>query len=438
MLLSAILSVGPIRNRAKALEAERSASGLWRYDTDMIRASERSYTMPASPIRRLVPYAVAAEKRGVHVHYMNIGQPDIASPDSFWKGVQSQFVKTLEYSPSPGIPALREAALADYARRGIPVEAKDLLITSGGSEATLFALLSCFNPGDELLVVEPYYANYLGFAVEAGIKLKAITTHLDADFQLPSPSTIAAEITPSTKGILICNPSNPTGGSFSSADLRALANIAIEKNLFLIVDEVYRDFNYTENELLSVMSLPELEDRAVMIDSLSKRYSLCGARIGFLVSKNADVIAGANKLAQARLAAATLEQAGAAQALRDTPLSYFGEVNQEYRARRDLTVRLLRTIPGVKVPRIDGAFYALIELPVPDVETFCIWMLENFNHNGETLLMAPAEGFYLTPGLGKNQARLAYVLEQPKIERALECLRQGLASYPAALAPAGS
>lgn len=385
--------------------------------------------MPASPIRRLVPLASAAEARGVHVHYVNIGQPDIVTPDAFWQGVHGYKQKTLGYSQSPGREELKAAAVADYQRRGIDVKESDLVVTVGGSEACLFAFLSCFNPGDEVIVLEPYYANYQGFAVQTGVKLKALTAYLEDDFALPPVDRIEAAIGPNTKGILLCNPSNPTGCSFSNTHLHAIAEVAKKKNLFLIVDEVYRDFNYTDTEVQSCLTIPGLEEHAVMIDSLSKRLSLCGARVGFLVSRNKAVMSGAVKLSMARLSAGTLDQAGAAVALNNTPPEYMAQVREEYRRRKDALVKGLAAIPGVKCPRIDGAFYAFFELPVEDAEDFCSWMLTSFNHNGETLLMAPGEGFYLTPGLGRNQVRIAYVLETEKLERAVECLKHGLAAY---------
>lgn len=394
--------------------------------------------MPASPIRRLVPFAVDAEKRGVHVHYLNIGQPDIVTPQSFWDGVDAAKTDVVAYSPSPGIPELREAAIDDYKRRGLPVEPKDLVVTAGGSEATLFAFLACFNPGDEVIVVEPFYANYYGFAVEAGVELVTITSRIEDDFAIPSIESVRAKLSPKTKGILICNPSNPTGTSYSVAQLQALADIAIERDLFLIVDEVYRDFNYTDTPFTSVLNLPRIGERAVMIDSVSKRLSLCGARVGFIVAKHPDVISAANKFAQARLSVSTLEQMGVAAALRNTPPDYFPAVRDEYKKRRDTLLRELAQIDGVKAPSVNGAFYAFIELPVEDAEDFCQWMLTSFSHEGETTMMAPGNGFYHTPGLGKNTARIAYVLECEKIEAACRCLRLGLAAYKEAATKARS
>ncbi len=386
--------------------------------------------MPSSPIRRLVPLANAAEQKGVHVHYLNIGQPDILSPQAFWEGVDQFQRTTLAYSPSPGRDDIRAAALEDYKKRGIPVKPAELVVTAGGSEATLFAFLACFDPGEEVLVLEPYYANYKSIAQEAGVGLVSIMTRIEEDFALPTVEIIASALTSKTKGILLCNPSNPTGCTFSNQHLLSIAQLAMERDLFLIVDEVYRDFNYTEVEIKSCLTVPGLEKNAVMIDSLSKRLSLCGARVGFIASHNEDVMSAAVKLSQARLSIGTLDQAGAAKALAETPPEYMDNVREEYRQRRDVLVEGLQKIPGVVCPRIDGAFYAFVQLPVDDAEEFCKWMLSSFEHNGETVLMAPGEGFYLTPGVGRNQARIAYVLETDQLKRALECIRIGLEQYP--------
>jgi aspartate aminotransferase len=394
----------------------------------------RADALPASPIRRLVPLAVAAEKRGTKVLYLNIGQPDVASPEPFWEGIRAAASKTLEYCPSPGVTRLREVAVDDYNKRGFPVAPEDMLVTTGGSEATLMAFMCCFNPGDEVIVIEPYYANYSSFAVSSGVKLVALTSKLEDDFRLPSVEEIAAKVTPKTRGILVCNPSNPTGSIFDADDMHALGQLALKHDLFLIGDEVYRDFNYTDSRLVSVLNLPGLEQNAVMLDSVSKRFSLCGARIGFIVSKNKGVMDGANKMAQARLSAPTLDQQGVIQAILHTPQEYFAEVRAEYMRRRDTLLRELRAIPGVVAPNITGAFYAIARLPVPDAEEFCKWMLEEFSHEGETVLFAPGAGFYLTPGLGMDEIRIAYVVEEAKLIRAANCLRAALAAYPKVLA----
>ena len=399
----------------------------------MPNASHRADEMPASPIRRLVPLAVAAESRGVHVHYLNIGQPDVLTPTSFWDGIRDGIVPTLAYSPSPGVPSLRETAIADYVRRGFPVESDDFLVTTGGSEATLWAFMVCCDPGDEVIVVEPYYANYSAMALEAGVKLVALTTRIEDEFALPSAQEIEKRITSRTRALLVCNPSNPTGTSFSPTELAALADLAKRHDLFLIGDEVYRDFNYTDTPLVSVLNLPGLEEHAVMLDSVSKRFSACGARIGFMVSKNKSVMAGANKLAQARLSGPTLEQIGTERAIRETPLEYFTGVRVEYMRRRDVLLQELRAMPGVLAPDVKGAFYAIARLPVPDSEEFCKFLLNEFSLDGETVMMAPANGFYLTPGLGVNEVRIAYVLEEAKLVRAMRCLRAGLEAYTATI-----
>lgn len=386
--------------------------------------------MPSSPIRKLVEFAVAAEGRGVHVHYLNIGQPDIASPDAFWEAVRGCGIKTLEYSHSAGIVGLRGAIADDYRKKGIPVDPADAIVTNGGSEATLFAFLTCFDPGDEVIVVEPFYANYLGFATSAGVTLTPLTAKIEENFALPTPEEFAAKITPRTKGILLCNPSNPTGTVYAPEELRQIAKLALERDLFLVVDEVYRDFYYGDEDLLSVLQIPGMEQHAVMLDSASKKFSLCGARIGFFVTKNRAVLDSVLKFGQARLSAPTLDQVGVEASLRHTPPSYFEAVRSEYIARRNLLVELLSEIPGVLCPRIDGAFYAMVRLPVDDSDAFAKWLLTDFQLDGETVLVAPASGFYVTPDLGRDEVRIAYVLERDKIRAAVKCLKAALALYP--------
>ncbi len=385
--------------------------------------------MPSSPIRRLVDFAVATEARGVHVHYLNIGQPDVHSPEPFWRAVANPGMKTLEYSHSLGILELREALSADYRKKGIPVDVADIMTTTGGSEAVLLTFLACFDPGDEVVVVEPFYANYAGFAAAAGIKLKAITTYVEDDFALPAPEVFDAALGPSTKGILLCNPSNPTGTVYSPESLRQIAAMAKARDLFLIVDEVYRDFYYGEEERLSVMQIEGLEPNAIMIDSASKKFSLCGARVGYLITKNRAVLGGALKYGQARLAAPTLDQHGVAACLREVGPDYFAAVREEYMARRDALVEGLRQIPGVVVPKIEGAFYAVVRLPVEDADAFCEWLVKEFSYEGETVLLAPASGFYLTPGQGRDEVRIAYVLEESKLRRAMAILAAAVTAY---------
>lgn len=391
--------------------------------------AQRTLAMPSSPIRRLVDFAVDAQARGVHVHYLNIGQPDVYSPEPFWRTVANPGFATLEYSHSAGIAELRTAVAEDYRKKGIPVEPADVMVTTGGSEAVLLAFLSCFDPGDEVVVVEPFYANYAGFATAAGVSLKALTTHIEEDFALPPPETFEAALGPRTKGILLCNPSNPTGTVYSPDSLRQIAAMAKARDLFLIVDEVYRDFYYGTESLLSVLQIDGLEANAIMVDSASKKYSLCGARVGFLVTKNAEVLAGALKYGQARLAAPTLDQMGVAACLREVGPDYFAAVKAEYQSRRNALVEGLRAIPGVVTPKIEGAFYAVVRLPVDDADRFCEWLVKEFSYEGETVLLAPASGFYSTPGQGKDEVRIAYVLEESKLRRATRILAEALKAY---------
>ena len=393
--------------------------------------AQRTLAMPSSPIRRLVDSAVEAQSRGVHVHYLNIGQPDVHSPEPFWRAVANPGVKTLEYSHSAGIAELRDALAADYRKKGIPVDHADVMVTTGGSEAVLLTFLALFDPGDEVLVVEPFYANYAGFAAAAGITLKPLTTRIEDDFALPPPETFEAALGLRTRGILLCNPSNPTGTVYSPESLRRIAALARERDLYLVVDEVYRDFYYGDEELLSVLQIEGLEENAIMIDSASKKFSLCGARVGYMVTKNRSVIAGALKYGQARLAAPTLDQMGVAACLREVGPEYFAAVREEYMARRDALVEGLRAIPGVVVPKIEGAFYAVVRLPVEDADAFCEWLVREFTYEGETVLLAPASGFYLTPGQGKDEVRIAYVLEESKLRRAVAILAAGLEAYRA-------
>jgi len=395
----------------------------------MPSTAQRTLAMPSSPIRRLVDFAVDAQARGIHVHYLNIGQPDVHSPEAFWKAAAEPHMKVLEYSHSAGIADLRAATAEDYRKKGIPVDPTDVMVTTGGSEAVLLTFLSCFDPGDEVVVVEPFYANYAGFATAAGITLKALTTRIEEDFALPAPEVFEAALGPKTRGILLCNPSNPTGTVYSPESLRQIAAMAKARDLFLIVDEVYRDFYYGSEDLLSVLNIEGLEENAIMIDSASKKYSLCGARVGFLVTKNREVLAGALKYGQARLAAPTLDQMGVAACLREVGPEYFAAVRKEYMGRRDALIEGLQAIPGVVVPKIEGAFYAVVRLPVDDTDKFCEWLVKEFSHEGETVLLAPASGFYLTPGQGKNEVRIAYVLEVDKLKKATKILAAALAAY---------
>ncbi len=385
--------------------------------------------MPASPIRKLARYSDEAKARGIEVFHLNIGQPDVPSPKEFWEAIHSSNLEVLEYSPSPGLTPLREGMAAHYAENGINVQPSEICVTTAGSEALLFAMQACLDPGDEVIVPEPMYANYISFGRAAGVNVVPITTRIEDSFALPSIEAFAEKITPRTKAILVCNPGNPTGAIYSEDQLEQLRQLVLDKNLFLIADEVYRIFNYTGKPIKSVLQMEGLEDRAVMIDSVSKRYSLCGARVGFLVSRNPEINDAALRMAQARLSPPTLEQIGVMGALK-APQSYFDEVREEYRKRRDLLVRRIRGIQGAVCPEIDGAFYATVRLPVEDADNFAQWLLEHFDYNGKTVMVAPASGFYETPGLGKDEVRIAYVLNEQRLNEAMDCLEAALAAYP--------
>ena len=385
--------------------------------------------MPESPIRKLAPMADAAAQRGTKIYYLNIGQPDIESPAAALDAVKRSDLRVLEYSPSAGFATYRKGLASYYQGIGLDVEASDVIVTTGGSEALSFAMGSMLDPGDEVIIPEPYYANYFGFAQALGAKVVSVPSSIESGFALPPIAELEARITPRTKAVLVCNPGNPTGYVYHRDELEALRDMALKHDLFVIADEVYREFVYDGAEAISVLSLAGLEQHALLIDSVSKRYSMCGARIGCMVSKNTELMATAMKFAQARLSPPTYEQIAAEAALA-TPASYFEAVNAEYRARRDTLVRRLNAIAGVFCPTPRGAFYAVAQLPVDDAETFCRWMLEEFSHEGATVMMAPAAGFYAKRSLGKRQVRLAYVLKQSDLERAMDALERGLAAYP--------
>ena len=385
--------------------------------------------MPESPIRKLAPLADAAAQRGTKIYYLNIGQPDIESPAEALEAVKRSDLRVLEYSPSPGFASYRNGLASYYQGIGLDVQASDVIVTTGGSEALSFAMGSMLDPGDEVIIPEPYYANYFGFAQALGAKVVSVPSSIESGFALPPIAELEARITPRTKAVLVCNPGNPTGYVYRRDELEALRDMALKHDLFVIADEVYREFVYDGAEAISVLSLAGLEQHAVLIDSVSKRYSMCGARIGCMVSKNSELMATAMKFAQARLSPPTYEQIAAEAALA-TPASYFEAVNAEYRDRRDTLVRRLNAIAGVFCPTPRGAFYAVAQLPVDDAETFCRWMLEEFSHEGATVMMAPAAGFYAERSLGKRQVRLAYVLKQSDLERAMDVLERGLAAYP--------
>lgn len=391
--------------------------------------SLRGTQMPASPIRKLVPYAENAKKKGIKVYHLNIGQPDIETPTQMLDAIQNANIKVLEYSHSAGNESYRKKLTQYYKKFDINLSTEDIMVTTGGSEAIRFAFSTCLNPGDEIIIPEPFYANYNGFAVEAGIKVVPVTSYIDNGFALPPASAFEALITPKTKAIMICNPGNPTGKLYSLQELEALKDIVLKHDLYLMSDEVYKEFCYDGNSFASVFHLKGIEQQAIVMDSISKRYSACGARIGCLISKNQEVMNTALKFAQARLSPPTFEQIGAEAAL-DTPDSYFETVSQEYTERRDLVVNALNKIPGVLCPNPGGAFYAVVRLPIDDSDIFCQWLLESFSHKNATVMLAPATGFYATPGLGKNEIRLAYVLCKEDLSAAMECLEEALKVYP--------
>lgn len=385
--------------------------------------------MPASPIRKLVPYAEEAASRGVIIYHLNIGQPDIETAPNFLNAVHDFQGKVLEYSHSAGLESYRRKYAEKMRDRGIEITHQDIIISTGGSEAIVFAMMSCLDAGDEVIIPEPFYANYNGFAQMAGVKVIPITTRIEDGFALPPAEAFEALIGPKTKGIVICNPNNPTGTLYTNQELASLREIVLKHDLYLFADEVYREFVYGNNQHKSILSLNGLEKNAIVVESVSKIYSACGARIGALITRNADVISSAMKFAQARLSPPTIEQIGAMAAL-DTPRSYFEKVATEYIERRDLVVSELRSMDGVICPNPGGAFYCVVKLPIDDSDRFCQWMLESFEHEKQTVMMAPATGFYATPGLGKQEVRIAYVLKQEYLKKAMECLKIALDQYP--------
>ena len=391
--------------------------------------SEKGKSMPASPIRKLVPYSEEAKRKGKKVYHLNIGQPDIPTPEVALNAVRSINLKVIEYSHSAGNESYRRKLAAFYQKIGINIDYTEILITTGGSEAILFALMSCVNPGEEVITPEPFYANYNGFATTAGIKIVPVTSYIKEDFALPPISEIEKKITPKTKGIIICNPNNPTGYLYSKEELLHLKEIVKKHDLFLFSDEAYREFCYDGAEHFSAMNLEGIEKNVILLDSVSKRYSECGVRIGALISRNKDVISTALKFAQARLSPPGLGQI-VGEASIDTPDGYFKEVNREYTARRNYMVEALNKIPGVYCPKPKGAFYTVVKLPVDDSDKFAQWLLEEFDYNNQTVMVAPASGFYSTPGSGKNEVRIAYVLKIDDLRNAMMILEEALKVYP--------
>ncbi len=395
----------------------------------MPKISQRGQKMPASPIRKLVPFAEAAKKRGIKVYHLNIGQPDIKTPEVAIEAIHHYDGKVIEYSHSAGNESYRKALAENYRKQGIDVDHNQILITTGGSEAILFAMFSCLNPGEEIIIPEPFYTNYNAFAQTAGVIVKPITSDIKNGFALPPISEFENSISPATRAIMVCNPNNPTGYLYSKDELMQLRDLVLKHDLYLFADEVYREFCYDGEEHFSVMKLEGIDENIVMVDSVSKRYSECGVRIGALVSRNKGLVNTALKYAQARLSPPSLGQVvGEASLL--TPHEYFTEVYDEYIARRDFVIDELNKIPGVFAPKPKGAFYAIISLPVDDSDKFCQWLLEDFNYNNQTVMLAPASGFYATPGLGKTEARIAYVLKIEDLRNAVQCLAEALLVYP--------
>ncbi len=391
--------------------------------------SQKGASMPESPIRKLVPFAENAVKNGKKVYYLNIGQPDIKTPQVALDAVKNNDLSVLEYSHSAGFQSLRDGMANYYNNLSLNVNTDNIIVTTGGSEALLFAFGSMMDIGDEIIIPEPFYANYNGFAVSSGVKVIPVVASIQNGFALPPIEEFEKLITPKTKAILICNPGNPTGYMYSQEELMKLRDVVLKHDLFLIADEVYREFSYDGAKHFSVLELDGLENNAVVIDSVSKRYSMCGARIGAIVSKNAEIMATAMKFAQARLSPPTYAQIASEAALQ-TPQSYFEDVNNAYIQRRNAMVDGLNSIPGVFCPKPKGAFYAMAELPVEDADKFAQWLLEDFQFNGETIMVAPASGFYAEPSLGKKQVRLAYVLNIEAIKTSVEIMRNALLSYP--------
>ena len=390
--------------------------------------SHRARSMPASPIRRLAPYAVEAARRGITVHGLNIGQPDIPTPQVILDRLRTWSGANVPYGPSQGLPELLEALRGYYAGVGVPLTVENLFVTTAGSEAILFTLAAICDVGDQVIVFEPFYTNYQGFASQLGVEAVPVTTRGEDGYHLPDRRTIEARISPRTKALLICSPNNPTGTVYSDAEIELLATIARERGLWLIADEVYREFVYDGARHRSVLTLPGLESRVVVVDSVSKRYSLCGARIGNIVSRSREFLDAILRFGQARLCPPTLEQYACA-AMGEVPASYTQGVIREYQARRDAIHAALSAMPGVRVRRPEGAFYLCPRLPVDDANAFATFLLRDFSLEGETVMVAPLDGFYATPGLGRDEVRLAYVLEIPKLERAMRVLAAALAAY---------
>ncbi len=391
--------------------------------------SKKAKDMPASPIRKLVPFAETAKKAGKKIYHLNIGQPDIETPAEMLDAIRKSDIKVLEYSHSAGFESYRLKLAAYYKGFQINISASDIIITTGGSEAIAFAMMTCFNPGDEIIIPEPFYANYNGFSCAADLVVKPVRSYIETGFALPPISEFEKLITPKTKGIMICNPGNPTGYLYTREELDLLVVLVKKYDLFLLSDEVYREFCYDGKPYVSVMHLEGIDQNVILLDSISKRYSACGARIGALISKNKEVMNAAMKFAQARLSPPTFGQIGGEAAL-NTPASYFEKVKTEYTNRRDFVIEALNKMEGVFCPKPSGAFYCIARLPIDDADTFCQWLLEKFEYQQHTVMLAPATGFYATPGAGLDEVRIAYVLNLTDLKQAMLCLEEALKVYP--------
>ncbi len=386
--------------------------------------------MPASPIRKLVPFADQAKKEGKKIYHLNIGQPDIETPEQMLNAIKNIDFKVWAYTHSEGIPSYREKLAGYYTKVGFKnITAQNIIVTTGGSEAITIAVNACLNAGDEIIIPEPFYANYNGFTCMADVVVKPIVSSIDNGFALPPIAEFEKIITPKTKAIMICNPNNPTGYLYSRAELEELKKLALKHDLFIFSDEAYREFCYDGKEFVSPMHLDGLEENVIVLDTVSKRYSACGARLGAIVTKNKEVLSAALRFAQARLCPPAIAQI-AAEAAIDTPQSYFDAVSKEYTERRDIVVNALNKMEGVFCPNPGGAFYAVVRLPIDDSDKFCQWMLESFSFEGQTVMLAPATGFYSTPGAGKDEVRIAYVLKKDDLQNAMKCLEEALKVYP--------
>lgn len=395
----------------------------------MPKVSSKGHQMPASPIRKLVPFADAAKARGTSIYHLNIGQPDIETPEGMLNAIKNIDFKVWAYTHSEGTPSYRKKLAEYYQRIGFSIDSSNIIVTTGGSEAITIAVNACLNPGDEIIIPEPFYANYNGFTCMADVVVKPIISTIETGFALPPIAEFEKIITPKTKAIMICNPNNPTGYLYSRAELEELKQLAIKYDLFIFSDEAYREFCYDGREFVSPMHLSGLDEHVIVLDTVSKRYSACGARLGALITKNKEVLSAALRFAQARLSPPAVAQI-AGEAAVDTPQSYFDAVQKEYTERRDILVAALNKMDGVYCPNPGGAFYAVVRLPIDDADKFCQWILEEFSHDGKTVMMAPATGFYSTPGSGKNEVRIAYVLNKEDLKGAMKCLEAALKVYP--------